>query len=137
MTSENVEPMSPELRALLRRGAAPVDAPRDAQERVYGRLASVLPLTPGGGGGSGSGGSEHGPSGGSGVSPPSSLAPQAGSPAAGGSALAKGATGLLSAKIVAPVAISFLLGGGLGAAITLATTKDRIVYVDRPIVPSV
>jgi hypothetical protein len=100
------EQMDSDLRDLLKRGAPGFDAPAGTQERALARIAAALPPTAlGSGGGSGSSGA----------------APTTTTPAT-----------LLSGKLLAPMALALLLGGGIGAAVTQAMVPPRVVYVDRP-----
>jgi hypothetical protein len=114
MKDDAVEPMDAELSGLLRRGA-PVDAPADAQARVFKRLAATLPLGPGGGGG------------GPGEVQPTKAPPV---PASVGA-------GVRLSTLALPLA-TFAVGIGLGALIMGGTTPTetvRTVYVDR-VVPA-
>src|SRR5262245_54694594 len=110
------EPMERELSGLLRRGAPGIEPESAARERVFARLAGVLPLVGSGGGPGG------GPPTGSGTSMGD------GSLVGGGKMLG----GAVFAKLVAPLTVGLALGGGAGAIVTRAMIgeKVRIVYVD-------
>ena len=110
-------PMDAGLRSLLRNTRASFDDEASAHAGpAFARLAQALPglAAPGGGGGDGGGGDGGG---GGGV---------------GAGAGAAASAGL--AKLALPVIVSLMVGGGIGAVVTLALgpTRERIVYVDRP-----
>jgi hypothetical protein len=117
---DRLPPMDADLLGLLRSGAPRLDAPPGAEERIFARLATTLPLLPGGGGGGGAGGDGGG-----------------GAPAAGASvAPAAGAgAGIAAGKVAALVVAALVVGGGVGSAITTVVQKSepRVVYVDRPL----
>ena len=103
-------PMDEGLRALLRKTSGSFDEEASAHAGpAFARLAQALPglATPGGGGGGGGGG-------------------------AGGAGAGAASAGL--AKVALPILVSLIVGGSIGAAVTLALspTRERIVYVDRP-----
>lgn len=118
MSEDEMPPMDGDLRALLRRGAPPLECPADVEARLLARVtASVAGPGARGGGGDGDGGAAQAP-------PPTS-------PIAAASTTG---TAALTTKLVGPVVASLLVGGVVGGAIvhTVDSASVRVVYVDRP-----
>ncbi len=126
MTPNDLEPLSPELQALLAAERPLTSAPAAAKSRLLAKLSTELFEVPGGdGGGSEGGSSSSGPSSG----PGPSGAPPTGAGVSGAGVSAAG-SGLVAKAVVAKLVVgasvaSMAVGGAIGAGVHSAVVEER------------
>lgn len=133
MTPNDLDPLSPELQALLDAERPLTAAPAAAKSRLLAKLSTELFDVPGGdGGGSDGGSSSGGTSGGpsSGTGPAS--APTGGVTGAGvsGAGVSAAGSGLVAKAVVAKLVVgasvaSMAVGGAIGAGVHSAVVEER------------
>ena len=129
MSEHELEPLTPQIQALLEEERLPEPLPSGARERLWGELARTLDLPPGGPGGDGGpepgGTAEEGaaPDGGGGAAVGEATSQAAASTSSAAGAAAAGGVSKLAAALWA--AASFAVGAGAGAGAMIVTADPE------------